>query len=101
MIAVGWRMLMQKDSAPAPAREHIAPQDEFRQAFHPLTLPLTVGPGSISVAITLGANSTHRHRKIIKELRRGVGYSSWPLSHPRMPSTNGRKPTWILKISRT
>lgn len=26
------------------------------QAFYPLTLPLTIGPGSISVAITLGAN---------------------------------------------
>jgi multiple antibiotic resistance protein len=28
----------------------------LRQAFYPLTLPLTVGPGSISVAITAGAN---------------------------------------------
>ena len=27
------------------------------QAFYPLTLPITVGPGSISVAITLGANT--------------------------------------------
>jgi multiple antibiotic resistance protein len=26
------------------------------RAFYPLTMPLTVGPGSISVAITLGAN---------------------------------------------
>jgi multiple antibiotic resistance protein len=31
-------------------------QQIFRNAFYPLTLPLTVGPGSISVAITLGAN---------------------------------------------
>jgi multiple antibiotic resistance protein len=30
-------------------------------AFYPLTLPLTVGPGSISVAITLGANSTRHY----------------------------------------
>ena len=28
----------------------------MRQAFYPLTLPLTVGPGSIAVAITVGAN---------------------------------------------
>jgi multiple antibiotic resistance protein len=28
----------------------------LRQAFYPLTLPLTVGPGSISVAIAVGAN---------------------------------------------
>lgn len=38
-------------------RKTIHPQDTFRQAFYPLTLPLTVGPGSISVAITLGANA--------------------------------------------
>jgi multiple antibiotic resistance protein len=31
----------------------------LRKAFYPLTLPLTVGPGSISVAITLGANFPH------------------------------------------
>jgi multiple antibiotic resistance protein len=30
--------------------------DIFKSAFYPFTLPLTVGPGSISVAITLGAN---------------------------------------------
>ena len=30
----------------------------MRQAFYPLTLPLTVGPGSIAVAITVGANRT-------------------------------------------
>jgi multiple antibiotic resistance protein len=33
------------------------PQDVLQHAFYPLTLPLTVGPGSISVAITLGANA--------------------------------------------
>ena len=26
------------------------------QAFYPLTMPLTVGPGSIAVALTLGSN---------------------------------------------
>jgi multiple antibiotic resistance protein len=40
---------------------HIEPKDPFRNAFYPLTLPLTVGPGSISVAITLGANAPHHH----------------------------------------
>lgn len=63
VVAVGWSMLMQKQTDPAgdPTRKVVQPQDEFRQAFYPLTLPLTVGPGSISVAITLGANSTHRY----------------------------------------
>ncbi|HUO36047.1 MAG TPA: MarC family protein [Candidatus Acidoferrum sp.] len=61
VVAVGWSMLMQKEDGGEPARKTVQPQDEFRCAFYPLTLPLTVGPGSISVAITLGANSTHRY----------------------------------------
>jgi multiple antibiotic resistance protein len=61
VVAVGWALLMQKDEARDPTRRNIQPQDVFRKAFYPLTLPLTVGPGSISVAITLGANSTHRY----------------------------------------
>lgn len=60
VIATGWKLLMQKDGA-RDTTHTIQPQDVFRQAFYPLTLPLTVGPGSISVAITLGANSTHRY----------------------------------------
>jgi multiple antibiotic resistance protein len=39
----------------------VEPQNISGQAFYPLTLPLTVGPGSISVAITLGANTAHRY----------------------------------------
>jgi hypothetical protein len=38
-----------------PAAGHLPP------AFYPLTMPLTVGPGSISVAITLGANGALHH----------------------------------------
>jgi multiple antibiotic resistance protein len=33
--------------------------DTLRDAFYLLTRPLTVGPGSISIAITLGANEPH------------------------------------------
>jgi multiple antibiotic resistance protein len=40
-------------------KKTIYPPDTFRQAFYPMTLPLTVGPGSISVALTLGANAPH------------------------------------------
>jgi multiple antibiotic resistance protein len=61
VIAVGWSMLMQNDQADSTARKTIQPQGVFRRAFYPLTLPLTVGPGSISVVITLGANATHRY----------------------------------------
>ncbi|MGH9742354.1 MAG: MarC family protein, partial [Candidatus Acidiferrum sp.] len=40
----------------AVQEKDMSPQEEYQSAFYPLTLPLTVGPGSISVAITLGAD---------------------------------------------
>jgi len=61
VISTGWTMLKQPDDdARSEVQREGQPQDPFRQAFYPLTLPLTVGPGSISVAITLGANAA-RH----------------------------------------
>jgi multiple antibiotic resistance protein len=58
VISTGWAMLEQKDDdRGSVAHRTVDPQDIFRYAFYPLTLPLTVGPGSISVAITLGANA--------------------------------------------
>jgi len=61
VISNGWAMLKQKEE-PDRGREmqkKVNVEDIFRNAFYPLTLPLTVGPGSISVAITLGANLPH------------------------------------------
>jgi multiple antibiotic resistance protein len=56
VISTGWAMLKQRDEQERnEVHRHVQPQDEFSQAFYPLTLPLTVGPGSISIAITLGA----------------------------------------------
>jgi multiple antibiotic resistance protein len=61
VIAAGWALLMQRDEEKHDVHRTVQPQDTFRQAFYPLTMPLTVGPGSISVAITLGANAAHHH----------------------------------------
>jgi multiple antibiotic resistance protein len=61
VISNGWTMLKSKeevDRGPEVQRK-VNPTDVFRSAFYPLTLPLTVGPGSISMAITLGANEPH------------------------------------------
>jgi multiple antibiotic resistance protein len=58
VISNGWAMLKRKDEpdrAPDVQRK-VNPLDILRSAFYPITMPLTVGPGSISVAITLGAN---------------------------------------------
>lgn len=57
VTVAGWQVLNRrgdlKDSplASQPSRERI-----LSQAFYPLTMPLTVGPGSIAVALTLGSN---------------------------------------------
>jgi multiple antibiotic resistance protein len=62
VIATGWALLKQGNvEEPKEVKQNIQPNDPFRNAFYPLTLPLTVGPGSISVAITLGANAPYHH----------------------------------------
>jgi multiple antibiotic resistance protein len=63
VVVTGWKMLQQKEDDEDPDNQvhhDMDPRDIFRSAFYPFTLPLTVGPGSISVAITLGANAA-RH----------------------------------------
>ena len=58
MIATGWTMLRSRDEDErVEMHRNVTKEDLARQAFYPLTLPLTVGPGSFSVAITLGANA--------------------------------------------
>jgi multiple antibiotic resistance protein len=57
VFSTGWALLKQNYDDPKAVKNTIQPTDPFHDAFYPLTLPLTVGPGSISVAITLGANS--------------------------------------------
>ncbi|MGB9465790.1 MAG: MarC family protein, partial [Candidatus Acidiferrum sp.] len=65
VISTGWVMLKRSDDddddRDGKVQKKVPPRDEFKNAFYPLTLPLTVGPGSISVAITLGANLPHHH----------------------------------------
>jgi multiple antibiotic resistance protein len=61
LASSGWALLKQKDEDTTKTDVHrtVNADDLSRKAFYPLTLPLTVGPGSISVAITLGANEGH------------------------------------------
>ena len=60
-----WELLRAETAAPiipasAPAAAEIA-----TRAFYPLTLPLTVGPGTISVAITIGAHHPQSVRSLV------------------------------------
>jgi multiple antibiotic resistance protein len=65
VISTGWAMLNRPEDESAKrdggVRKTANRQDEFKSAFYPLTLPLTVGPGSISVAITIGADMPRHH----------------------------------------
>jgi multiple antibiotic resistance protein len=60
VCALAWSLLKAPDGAdtasrPSPGQVKAA-VDWGPRAFYPLTMPLTVGPGSMSVALTLGAH---------------------------------------------
>ena len=74
VISTGWAMLNQKDGdGDETVSQKVSCTDALSQAFYPLTLPLTVGPGSISVAITLGANETHHWGANLMALAAAIG----------------------------
>ena len=61
IAAAAWRMLNAPDdeapkSADEVAADLPATHNVGRMAFYPLTMPITTGPGTISVAVSLGTN---------------------------------------------
>jgi multiple antibiotic resistance protein len=59
LTATGWSLLSRPPGAASAERAvESTHRDWVQQSFYPLTLPLTVGPGSLSVAVTLGANAS-------------------------------------------
>jgi multiple antibiotic resistance protein len=71
VAATGWSLLNQSDDTPAEKQPPATLEDALQHAFYPLTLPITVGPGCISIAITLGAH-----------VRRQAG-PGWEHGYPR------------------
>lgn len=68
VCAIAWKLLNSPTSSPTLDRSSatVVTADDLRdRAFYPLTMPLTVGPGSISVALTLGANPTRGVRPLV------------------------------------
>ena len=55
VTALGWKLLTEDDWSDHGSSAVSAGTTRKVGAFYPLTLPLTVGPGSISVAITIGS----------------------------------------------
>jgi multiple antibiotic resistance protein len=65
---IAWSLLNSPNSPPALDRnspQTARPDDLSQRAFYPMTMPLTVGPGSISVALTLGANPPLGFRSLL------------------------------------
>lgn len=60
VCSLGWKLL---GDTPKPADvqddPHKARDSAMERAFYPLTMPLTVDPGAIAVAVTVGANHAH------------------------------------------
>lgn len=55
VTAFAWKLLHSGADVDAPPGGALKPAT-MADAFYPLTLPLTIGPGSIAVAITLGSH---------------------------------------------
>jgi len=65
---IAWSLLNSPNAPPAVDRnapQTATPDDLTQRAFYPMTMPLTVGPGSISVALTLGANPPAGFRQLL------------------------------------
>ena len=66
VCSVAWDLLRGADVSQKSRAEGLQDAETVAtEAFYPLTLPLTVGPGSISVAITIGANHPQTVRSFV------------------------------------
>ena len=61
VMAAGWKLLQQGSNVSEREDQATGSNEELMmdRAFFPLTMPLTVGPGSISVALTLGTRGSN------------------------------------------
>jgi len=71
LCALGWNLL-NSDPQPHVDTQPMSTDVVYMRAFYPLTLPLTVDPGAISVAITLGANHAHGVERVVIGLAAGI-----------------------------
>jgi multiple antibiotic resistance protein len=55
LIAFGWKLLESGADVETERSDNTDSPSSAMDSFYPLTMPLTVGPGSISVAIALGS----------------------------------------------
>jgi multiple antibiotic resistance protein len=73
VCALGWKLLnddaVPPDVAADPRKASLV---ALKQAFYPLTMPLTVDPGVMSVAVTIGANHAHTLDRLLVQVLAAV-----------------------------
>lgn len=72
VAAAGWRLVEAEDHHEEVNPKQISRATLLRRSFFPLTFPFTVGPGAISVAITLGATLRPRRGMDLIDTAGGV-----------------------------
>ena len=67
LMFMGWKMLNDDDSSSSEKNEaaNSVSKDLKGKEFYPLTFPITSGPGSISVILTISAHSTNSHMNVM------------------------------------
>ncbi len=98
VTSFGWKLL----NSGIPAEDHrtaMSAVSAIPDSFYPLTMPLTVGPGSISVAITLGSQRWRDQCRgpavrIHSPLHRNSDYLEW-MEQPH----HGRELIWSCSES--
>jgi len=66
VAAIGWSLLITPTAPAVSDRAETAGSEPMNQrAFYPLTMPLTVGPGAVSAAVTLGADPPRGLRPLV------------------------------------
>jgi multiple antibiotic resistance protein len=76
ITALGWKLLTQEQWSDHPSQEVPAEALQRAGAFYPLTMPLTVGPGSMSVAISIGSHKPVSTLNLADFALYGVGATS-------------------------
>jgi multiple antibiotic resistance protein len=73
VCALGWRLL---NADPKPADtvidHHQASDAALARSFYPLTMPLTIDPGVMSVAVAIGANHSHTLNGLLLQIMAAV-----------------------------
>lgn len=66
VVALGWNLLNSDPKPPTMNVDaHQASITAMANAFYPLTLPLTIDPGAMSVAVAIGARHAHKFDQLI------------------------------------